>query len=120
MMEMQGIQMTPDEILLRMGKPPRITDWLKRAGVRVPTVEETDRDYMHIASLENYMTGDGFDRTHPASQQVAREHLDEHLTKQARNVGAMAAQTPQMAEATPGAQPMEAPKTEGAAQPQAA
>jgi hypothetical protein len=51
------------------------------------------------------MTGDGFERI-PGGPAGPARAPDEHLAKQARNLQSMGAQTPQMAEATPGAQPM--------------
>jgi hypothetical protein len=99
--------MNPQQVMKLIGPPPpRILDILQNAGHKVPRVAVTDRDHMHIRSLELWMTNDGFNDEKPLVQQAALEHLNEHLDQQARRVQAIAGQNPpQMAAATPGAQP---------------
>jgi hypothetical protein len=106
----QAPTMNPQQVMRLIGPPPpRILDILARAGHKVPRVAVSDRDHMHVRSLELWMTNDGFPEEHPLVQQAALEHLNEHLDQQARRTAAIAMQSPQMADATPGAQPPQAP-----------
>lgn len=101
---------SPQQVMRQMGPPPpRVIDMLSSAGFRVPRVIITDRDAMHIRELEDFMTDDAFQHHHPLVQQVALEHLNEHLEQMSRRTAAAAMQTPAMANATPGAQPPQAP-----------
>lgn len=104
----------PQQAMNQLGapRPPRIVDLLTAARHRVPRVAVTDRDHMHLRSLELWMTNDAFDSHHPLVQQAAREHLDEHNAQQARRVQAIALQSPQMAAAPGGAQPPSAPPSD--------
>jgi hypothetical protein len=105
--------MNPQQVMQLIGPPPpRILDILGKAGHKVPRVGVSDRDHMHVRSLELFMTNDGFPEEHPLVQQAALEHLNEHLEQQARRVASIAMQSPQMAAATPGAQPPQAPPTQ--------
>jgi hypothetical protein len=99
--------MNPQQVMRLIGPPPpRILDILSKAGHKVPRVAVSDRDHMHVRSLELWMTNDGFGDEHPLVQQAALEHLNEHLEQQARRTAAMAMQSPP---AAPGAQPAQAP-----------
>ena len=102
--------LSPQQVMQRMGpKPPRVLDILANAGFPVPRVAITDRDHMHIRSLELWMTGDAFRSHPPIVHQVAREHLDEHAAQMAQRAAQMQAQMASAAAGTPGAQPPSAP-----------
>lgn len=103
--------MNPQQVWQAMGgpPPPRVLDLLRSSGFRVPTVAVTDRHHMHIRSLEFFMTNDGFDAHHELVRQAAQEHLMEHVEAQTRQAASISMQSPQMAMATPGAQPPSAP-----------
>jgi len=104
-----GVWVDASTVASQLGiKPPKIIDMLRQVGVRVPSVENmTDRHILHSASLERRMAGSGFQAYHEAVKQAFREHFQEHVEAEARGAKAIAAQSlPQMANATPGAQPM--------------
>jgi hypothetical protein len=104
-----GVFVQAQAVAAQLGiKPPRVTDLLREVGVRVPQVENmTDRHILHTASMERRMAGSGFQAYHAAVQQAFREHFEDHVEAEARGAKAIAAQMPpQMANATPGAQPM--------------
>lgn len=106
----QAPQMNPQQVMQSLGPPPpTVTNLLLSAGHRVPQVAIVDRDALHIRSLEFAMIDDGFKAHHPLVQQLFTEHLNAHLQQAGRRAAAIAMQSQQMAGATPGAQPPNAP-----------
>lgn len=75
-------------------KPPSVTQYLKDAGIGVPTVEDFDDHAAHLRALDLWRLSDGYDAVHPLVKQAAREHAAEHKRMLAGTLTSMGAQTP--------------------------
>lgn len=83
------------QILGRMGvKPPRVIDLARKAGLRVPTVEDSDVDHAHLKTIAHEVCSPAWDSFPEIVRQATREHAQEHQEKVARNVFAIGQQAP--------------------------
>jgi hypothetical protein len=91
--------------LLEGASDPRVLDLVRDLGLPVPEIEASDIAAMHLAEIKKLVDSNSWDGLHPLVKQAIREHRNEHLDSMARQIGAMASQSPAQIQGTPGAQP---------------
>ncbi len=106
--ELGEAPVAPEGVLASVGiNPPRVLDLVRDLGLPVPEIEASDIAAMHLAEIKKLVDSNSWDGLHPLVKQAIREHRNDHLGSMgiARQIGAMASQSPAQMQGTPGAQP---------------